>query len=80
MPARVSSSDAADPLPQGFGVALDGVEAHAKGAGDLEGGHPSILSLDDLLAQVQRVGVLAPMTRLAQRHLQSALNVHGLLP
>jgi hypothetical protein len=39
------------------GVALDAGEAHAEGPGDLEGGHALFFGLDDLLPQVQRVGV-----------------------
>jgi excisionase family DNA binding protein len=61
-------SDAANPLPACLGVALDAGEASSEVADDLDGGTPSLFSLDNLSAQAQRVGVLAPMLHSAQRH------------
>ena len=61
-------SGAANTLHACLGVALDAGEAHSERADDLDGGHPSRFSLDNLSAQAQRVGVLAPMLHSAQRH------------
>jgi hypothetical protein len=51
-----------------LGVALDAGEDNSEVVDDLDGGHPSLFSLDKLSAQVQRVGVFAPVLHSAQRY------------
>src|SRR5215207_10671486 len=45
------------PLARRGGVSLDGRDTDAEGAGDLDGGHAPFFGFDDLLPEVQRVGV-----------------------
>jgi hypothetical protein len=53
MPLRGQRS----PLACRGGASLDGRGPDAEGAGDLGGGHAPFFGLEDLLPQVQRVGV-----------------------
>src|SRR5215212_8426783 len=60
-------------LACGGGVALDGRDAHSEGAGDLRSGRATLLGLDDLLPQVQRVCVHAHILPCRPTTLQGAL-------
>src|SRR5215210_661398 len=55
--ARALLGSEQPPLSGRGSVALDGRGAHAEGPGDLRGGHAPLLGVDDLLPEVQRVGV-----------------------
>src|SRR5215213_22281 len=64
------------PFACGGSVALDGREAHAEGPGDLGGRHAPFFGCDDLLPQVQRVGVHASILPHRPTTLQSALGLY----
>src|SRR5215218_2585160 len=64
------------PLARRGSVALDGRDANAEGAGDLDGGHAPFFGFDDLLPQVQRVGVHGRILPHRPTTLQSALGSH----
>src|SRR5215218_4826337 len=57
----------------GGGVALDGREAHAEGPCDFSGGRAPFFGFDDLLPQVQRVGVHVGILPYRPTTLQGAL-------
>src|SRR5215217_7548285 len=61
------------PFACGGSVALDAREAHAEGPGNLGGRHAPFFGCDDLLPQVQRVGVHASILPHRPTTLQSAL-------